>query len=159
MAKISERKVIPCELLRLHFKRKNNNIKRKRLWAWKIFIEKNRKKMLMLLLLLLLLLLILLLLLLLFAIAGCNGINFPSLNTCNVNWLLLDILILYNEVLQLWNNKKISSSWERSYFVLSRCACAKSKNFPFQGKLSEVHLSLSLAFLFLRENYTTFKIK
>ena len=43
MAKISASKLVLCELLRLHFKRKNNNIERKRFWARQIFIERHSK--------------------------------------------------------------------------------------------------------------------
>ena len=42
MPKISARKLIPWELLRLNFKRKNN-INRKRLWVWQIFMERHLK--------------------------------------------------------------------------------------------------------------------
>ena len=42
MPKISARKLILCELLRLNFKLKNN-IKRKRLWVWLIFIDRYSK--------------------------------------------------------------------------------------------------------------------
>ena len=43
MAKISARKLILCESIRLHFKRKNNNIKRKRFWVRQIFMERHSK--------------------------------------------------------------------------------------------------------------------
>ena len=43
MAKISARKLILCELLRLYFKRKNNNIKKKRFWVRQIFMERHSK--------------------------------------------------------------------------------------------------------------------
>ena len=42
MPKISARKLILCELLRLNFKCKNN-IKSKRLWLWEIFVERHLK--------------------------------------------------------------------------------------------------------------------
>ena len=42
MPKISARKLILCELLRLNFKRKNN-IKRRRLWMWQIFMGRHLK--------------------------------------------------------------------------------------------------------------------
>ena len=42
MPKISARKLILCELLRLNFKRKNS-IKRKRLWVWQIFMSRHSK--------------------------------------------------------------------------------------------------------------------
>ena len=40
--KISAGKLILCELLRLHFKRKNSN-KRKRFWVRQIFMERHSK--------------------------------------------------------------------------------------------------------------------
>ena len=39
MVNISARKLILRELLRLHFKRKNNHIKSKRFWVGRIFME------------------------------------------------------------------------------------------------------------------------
>ena len=44
MAKISARKPILCELLRLHFKCKNNNVKRKRFWVWKFLWKDSQKE-------------------------------------------------------------------------------------------------------------------
>ena len=43
MAKISARKLILCQLLCLHFKHKNNNIKRKTFWVQEIFMERHSK--------------------------------------------------------------------------------------------------------------------
>ena len=43
MPKMSTRKLILCELVNLNFKRKNN-IRRKRLWEWKIFMERHSKE-------------------------------------------------------------------------------------------------------------------
>ena len=42
MPKFSARKLILCELICLNFKPKNN-IKRKRLWVWQIFMERHSK--------------------------------------------------------------------------------------------------------------------
>ena len=44
MAKISARKLILCELLPLHFKRKNNNIEEKRFWFGKFLSKDTRKE-------------------------------------------------------------------------------------------------------------------
>ena len=43
MVKISARKLILCELRRLYFIRKNDNIKRKRLRLQQIFLERHSK--------------------------------------------------------------------------------------------------------------------
>lgn len=44
MAKISARKLILCVLLRLHFRRKNNDTTRKRFWARQICMERHLKR-------------------------------------------------------------------------------------------------------------------
>ena len=44
MAKISARKLILCELLRLHFECKSNNIEKKRFWVRHIFMKRHSKR-------------------------------------------------------------------------------------------------------------------
>ena len=44
MAKMSARKLMLCELLRLHFGRKNNNIKKKKFWVRQRFVERHSKR-------------------------------------------------------------------------------------------------------------------